>query len=59
MEQQLKTIQDVIVPNQNVLSRHKAKIGCCNFIEHEIERHARQIIPQKPDASREEVKTFF
>ena len=35
--EQLEAIMDVLDRNQDVLSRHKADIGCCNFVEHEIE----------------------
>ena len=33
----LEAIMDVLDRNQDVFSRHKADIGCCNFVEHEIE----------------------
>ena len=35
--EKLEAIEDVLDRNQNVFSRHKANIGCCNFVEHEIE----------------------
>ena len=34
--EQLEAIKDVLERNQDVFSRHKADIGCCNFTEHEI-----------------------
>ena len=37
MDEQLEAIKDVLDRNQDVFSRHKADIVCCNFIEHEIE----------------------
>ena len=36
-DEQLEAIKDVLDGNQDVFSRHKADIGCCNFVEHEIE----------------------
>ena len=27
----------VLSRNADVLSKHKADVGCCNFVEHEIE----------------------
>ena len=37
MDEQLEAIKDVLDRNQDVFSRYKADIGCCNFNEHEIE----------------------
>ena len=34
--EQLEAIKDVLDRNRVVLSRHKADIVCCNFVEHEI-----------------------
>ena len=36
-EEQLEVIEDVLDRNQDIFSRHKADIGCCNVVEHEIE----------------------
>ena len=36
-DEQLEAIKDVLERNEEVFSRHKADIGCCNFVEHEIE----------------------
>ena len=36
-DKQLEAIKDLLDRNQHVFSRHKADIGCCNFVEHEIE----------------------
>ena len=36
-DEQLEAIKDVLERNEDVFSRHKADIGCCNFVEHEIE----------------------
>ena len=29
--------QGLLERNEDVFSKHKADIGCCNFVEHEIE----------------------
>ena len=60
--EQLGAIKDVLDRNQDVfLSRHKADIGCCNFVEHEIEleesavphREGKiRLTPNKSDACR-------
>ena len=36
-DDQLEAIKNVLDRKQDVFSRHKADIGCCNFDEHEIE----------------------
>ena len=36
-DEQLEAIKDVLERNEDLFSRHKADIGCCNFVEHEIE----------------------
>ena len=36
-DEQLEAIRDVLERNEDVFSKHKADIGCCNFVEHEIE----------------------
>ena len=65
--QKLEAIKDVLDRNQNVFSRHKANIGCCNFVEHEIELEelavppregARRMNPHKTDARRKAIETF-
>ena len=35
-DEQLEAIKDVLERNEDVFSRYKADIGCCNFVEHEI-----------------------
>ena len=51
-----------------VFSVYKADIGCCNFVEHEIEleegavphrKGARRIIPQKSEACRAEIEILL
>ena len=67
-DEQLEAIKDVLERNEEVFSRHKADIGCCNFVEHEIEREesavphregARRMIPHKSDACRKEIETLL
>ena len=62
-DEQLEAIMDVLERNQDVFSKHKADIGCCNFVLHEIELQesavpyregARRITPHKSDACRKE-----
>ena len=36
-DEQLEAIKDVQDMNQDVFSRHKADIECCNFVQHDIE----------------------
>ena len=36
-DEHLEAIKDVLERNEEVFSRLKADIGCCNFVEHEIE----------------------
>ena len=49
----------------DVFSKHKADIGCCNFVEHEIELEegfvphregARRMTPHKSETSRAEME---
>ena len=63
-DEQLEAIKDVLERNEEVFSRHKADIGCCNFVEHEIELEesavphregARRMTPHKSDACRKEI----
>ena len=68
MDEQLEAIKDVLDRNKDVFSKHKADIGCCNFIEHEIELEesavphregARRMTPNKSDAYRKEIETLI
>ena len=36
-DEQLEAIKDVLDRKEDVFSKHRADIGCCNFSEHEIE----------------------
>ena len=65
-DEQLEAINDVLERNEVVFSKHKADIGCCNFVEHEIELEesalphregARRMTPHKSDACRKEIET--
>ena len=67
-DEQLEAIKDVLERNEEVFARHKADIGCCNFVEHEIELEenaiphregARCMTPHKSDACRKEIKTLL
>ena len=66
--EQLEAIKDVLERNEDVFSKHKAEIGCCNFVEHEIELEesalphregARRMTPHKLDACRKEIETLL
>ena len=37
-DEQLEAIKDVLKRKEEVFSRHKADIGCCNFVEHEMRK---------------------
>ena len=67
-DEQLEAIKDVLERNEEVFSRHKADIGCCNFVEHEIELEenavphregARRMTPHKSEACRKEIETLL
>ena len=67
-DEQLEAIKDVLERNEEVFSRHKADIGCCNFVEHEIELEenavphregARRKTPHKSDVCRKEIETLL
>ena len=67
-DEQLEAIKDVLDRNNAVFSKYKADIGCCNFVEHEIELEenavphkegARRMNPHKSDACRKEIETLL
>ena len=67
-DEQLEAIKDVLDRNQDFFSKHKADIGCCNFVEHEIEldesavphrEGARRMTPNKLDTYRKEIETLL
>ena len=52
----------------DVFSKHKADIGCCNFVEHKIEieegslphrEGARRMTPHKSEACRKEIEMLM
>ena len=67
-DEQLEAIKDVLDWNEDVLSKHKADIGCCNFVENEIEleesavphrKGARRMTANMSDAFRKEIETLL
>ena len=67
-DEQLEAIRDVLDRSEDIFSKHKADIGCCNFVEHEIELEesavphregARRMTPNKLDAYRKELETLI
>ena len=67
-DEHLEAIRDVLERNEDVFSRHKADIGCCNFVQHEIELEesavphregAMRMTPHKSDACRKEIETLL
>ena len=60
-EGDFESLRAVLNRNSNVFSKHKADIGCCNFVEHEIELEegARRMTPHKLEACRAEIKILL
>ena len=67
-DEQLEAIKAVLDSNQDVFSKHEAGIGCCNFVEHEIELEesavphregARRMNPNRSDACSKEIETLL
>ena len=63
-EGDFEKLRDLLNRNADVFSKHKADIGCCNFVEHEIELEegavphregARRMTPHKSEAGRAEI----
>ena len=63
-DKELDSLRAVLSQNADVFSKHKADIGCCNFVEHEIEikegsvphrEGARRMTPHKSEACRKEI----
>ena len=57
--EEFELLRAVLNRKADVFSKHKADIGCCNFVEHEIEQEegavphreeARRITPHKSEA---------
>ena len=64
-EGDFEKLRDLLNRNADVFSKHKADIGCCNFVEHEIELEegavphmegARRMTPHKSEACRAEIE---
>ena len=62
------SLRAVLNRNADVFSKHKADIGCCNFVEHEIELEegavshregAGRMTPQKLEACRAEIEMLL
>ena len=50
-DEQLEAIKNVLERNADVFSIHKADIGCCNFVHHEIELEE-SVVPHREGARR-------
>ena len=64
-DKELVSLRVVLNRNADVFSKHKADIGCCNFVEHKIEieersvphrEGARRMTPHKSEACRKEIE---
>ena len=67
-EGDFEKMRDLLNRNADVFSKHKADIGCCNFVEHEIELEegavphregARRMTPHKSEACRAEIEMLL
>ena len=67
-EGDFEKLRDLLNRNADVFSKHKADIGCCNFVEHEIELEegavphregARRMTPHISDACRAEIEMLL
>ena len=67
-DEHLEAIKDVLERNEEDFLRHKPDIGCCNFVEHEIELEenavlhregARRMTPHKSEACRKKIETLL
>ena len=67
-EGDFEKLRDLLNRNAEVFSKHKADIGCCNFVEHEIELEegavphregARRMTPHKSEACRAEIEMLL
>ena len=68
VERDFEKLRDLLNRNAEVFSKHKADIGCCNFVEHEIELEegavphregARRMTPHKSEACRAEIEMLL
>ena len=67
-EGDFEKLRDLLNRNADVFSKHKADIGCCYFVEHEIELEegavphregARRMTPHKSEACRAEIEMLL
>ena len=67
-EEDFESLRAVLNRNADVFSKHKSDIGCCNFVEHEIELEegaiphregARRMTPHKSEACRAEIELLL
>ena len=67
-DKELDSLRAVLNRNADVFSKHKADIGCCNFVEHENEieegsvphrEGARRMTPNKSEACRKEIEMLM
>ena len=67
-DKELDSLRAVLNRNADVFSKHKADIGCCTFVEHEIEieegsvphrEGARRMTPNKSEACRKEIEMLM
>ena len=67
-DKELDSLRAVLSRNADVFSKHKADIGCCIFVEHEIEieegsvphrEGARRMTPHKSEAYRKEIELLM
>ena len=67
-EGDFESLRAVSNQNADVFSKHKADIGCCNFVEHQIELEegavfhregARRMTPHKSEACRAEIEMLL
>ena len=67
-DKELDSLRAVLNRNAEVFSRHETDIGCCNFVENEIEieegsvphrEGARRITPHKSEACRKEIEMLM
>ena len=67
-DKELDSLRAVLNRNADVFSKHKADIGCCNFVEHKIEieegsvphrEGARRMTPNKSEACRKKIEMLM
>ena len=67
-EGDFESLRAVLKRNADVFSEHKADIGCCNFVEHEVELEegaiphregARRMTPHKSEVRRAEIEMLL